>query len=111
MAYSLTVSHVDTCLPCYVQDHCNGETEMLIGVPVDRASRMHNVKQALADEARDYSDKFPDDLPDSTVAAAIGELFKGVHPLKAFNHSLGAAGDEMGESCYAWFRVEWESAE
>lgn len=107
--HSLSVRHVDTCLPCYVQDHCNGENEMLIGVPVDKASRMHTVRRDLAAEVRAYGDKLPAEFTDSDVESAIGDMFKGVHPLKAFDSSLDrASADDMGESCYAWFRFTWE---
>lgn len=108
IAKTLNVYHVDTCLPCYVLDHCNGETEMLIGVPVDKASRMHMVRRDLESEVRNYGDKLSDEFSDSDVANAIGELFQGVHPLKAFDKSLERAADETDESCYAWFRFAWE---
>lgn len=109
-AYTLSISHVDTCLPCYVQDHCNGDDEMLLGVPVDSSSRNHQVRDSLIDEVRNYGDKLPDSITDNEVKAAIIDLFKQAHPFGVFERGLDKA-DDSGESAYAWFRFTWESAD
>ncbi|AEI71124.1 hypothetical protein [EBPR siphovirus 5] len=112
MPYAVTMRHVDTCLPCYVQDHCNGESECLVGVPVSRADRVWHVRQCLEfDVSRGASDSFPEDMLDSEIQAAIADAWRGAHPLKAWDRTLERAtaeSDEMGESCYSWFRFEWE---
>jgi len=110
--YELSISHVDTCLPCYVQDHCNGDSEMLLGVAVDRSSRNHQVRDSLIDEARNYGDKLPESISDDEVKAAIIDLFKRAHPFGTFERGLDrAADDDSGESAYAWFRFTWSEEE
>jgi hypothetical protein len=103
------VRHIDTCLSDYVLDHCNGDSELLIGVPVDRASRVYSVKRALHDEielrAADYGKPGFDY---AAAHAAIDEAFAGTHPLKAWDSSLEPS-DEDGETCYSWFRFDWEA--
>jgi len=49
MANDYSLTHVDTCLSCYVQDHCNGDNELLLGVPVDRNTRAWQLRAALLD--------------------------------------------------------------
>lgn len=112
MAYSVSCRHVDTCLPCYVQDHCNGDDECLLGVPVTGSDRVWHVRQCLEfDAMRGGADSFPDDMSDAAILAAIADAWRGAHPLKAFDSSLErATDDDMGESCYAWFRFTWERA-
>ncbi len=110
MSYSVSLRHVDTCLPCYVQDHCNGDDECLVGVPVARRDRVWHVRQCLEfDVLRGASDSFPADMPDDVILAAIADAWRGAHPLKAWDRSLEPDNSEdMGESCYAWFRFSWE---
>lgn len=107
MPYHLDCYHVNTCLPSYVTDHCNGDNEMLVGVPVYRSTRIWQMRQDLADEIHAYGDKLPEDLPDSIVDAAIAECFAGAHPLAAFDSRLEPEDEDDGESCYAWFRFTW----
>lgn len=102
----MQIIHVDTCLPCYVLDHCNGDNEALVGVPVDRATRHWQLRESLEREIFDYCDKIPADK-DEELKAAIAELFAGVHPLSTFDSSLEPAADDWEESCMAWFRVTW----
>jgi hypothetical protein len=107
--YTLECYNVDTCLSCYVLDHCNGEDEMLVGVPVDRSTRYYQLKLELESEVAAYGDKLPDEIPERQVRDAIGECFAGAHPLATFDSSLdSAAAYEDGESVYAWFRFTWE---
>lgn len=103
----LIVSHVDTCLPCYVLDHCNGDDEALFGVPVSGSDRLYHVKRALKDEVRATGDKIPERYSDADVNAAIDEVFRGFNPFKVFDSSLETA-NEYGESVYAWFRITWD---
>jgi hypothetical protein len=111
MANDYSLTHVDTCLSCYVQDHCNGDNELLLGVPVDRSTRAYQLRAALADELQVMGDS-RDSLDYDKAEAAIREWFKDVHPLKAFDNRLETASPEDDcELCYAWFRLEWEPAE
>lgn len=112
MRYSLKITHVDTCLSCFVLDHCNGDNEALFGVYVDSSSRMYSVKERLMEEILNMGDKIPDEISNYQVAAAIAECFAGVHPFKAFDSSLErASGEDCGEACQAWFRLDWEAEE
>lgn len=107
MTYRLNVFHVDTCLPCFVQDHCNGETEALFGVPVDAASRNYMVRDELKKEIRNCGEKLPEAITESQVNAAVNDLFSRVNMLRPFDSSLEPFTDEHAESCYAWFRLTW----
>jgi hypothetical protein len=108
MDYILSIDHVDTCLPCYVLDHCNDDNEQLIGVAVSRGSRVHHVRAELLGEILAYGDKLPDTITESDIVAAVADCLKGLHPFAAWDSSLDI-DDESGESCYAWFRLSWES--
>lgn len=101
--------HIDTCLPCFVQNHCNGDSEQLIGVPVDSSTRYHHVKADLISEISSYDCKIPEGRTGEGIAA-VNEYFAGIHPLKTFDRSLDRrSDDDTGESCYAWFRLTWEN--
>lgn len=106
---SLGIQHVDTCLSCYVLDHCNGDNEQLFGVAVDRNSRIWEVKAQLIAEIQVMGDKLPETITESDIYAAVKELFNGVHPLKVFEHmDYSFSDDDHGEYAYAWFRASWE---
>lgn len=107
MKYELDCSHVDTCLPAYVLDHCSGDTEMLVGVPVDRLTRIWRLRRDLASEVAAYGDNLPEEIDNAQVEAAIAECFAGAHPLATYDSSLEAAS-EGDECCQAWFRFTWE---
>lgn len=105
----MEISHIDTCLSCYVLDHCNGDDELLLGVPVSRGSRMFQVRQSLRDEIEALSTDKPGFSYDA-AHAAVAEAFKGVHPLRAFDSRLEPdSDDETAETCYAWFRLSWDA--
>lgn len=107
----IELSHVDTCLPCYVLDHCNGSHEQLFGVSVDRSSRMYRVKADLLAEIRNFGDKIPESISEAEIESAVNALFAGIHPFTAFDCSLESVDDNTDEYCYAWFRATWESVE
>ena len=111
-APAMDLSHVDTCLSSYVLDHCNGDHELLLGVPVTLASRMYDVRQVLDSEINGAMCDKPGFDYDA-AHRAVAEAFKGVHPLKTFDRRLEPAepDDDMAESCYAWFRLSWEAPE
>ena len=108
----LTIRHVDTCLSCYVTDHCNGETEALVGVPVDCTTTYGNLLDALDSEIR-WSVDMPEGVTSDDLRAALAELFEPVPCMaKIFDSSLEqpeAYGDDggVGDLCYAWFRLSW----
>lgn len=129
----VSIRHVDTCLSSFVLDHCNGERETLLGVPVDGSTTRAAVKAGLLDEWRRAPGK-EGEPSEEDFRAALDEQFSTVSDMSAaFDSSLDApadleeAGDEEseeeppappadyfpdvdftgGETCYAWFRVSW----
>lgn len=106
-----TIRHVDTCLPCYVLDHCNGETESLVGVPVDGATTYAELREALESEIRWSVDR-PEGIATADLRAALDDLFANVsNPQEPFDSSLEMPDEEDGaaDSSLAWFRVSWDS--
>lgn len=112
---SINIRHVDTCLPCYVLDHCNGERETLLGVAVTSESTYASVKRDLIAEWNGADLYGKADVPDdSAVLAEIESEFSGAPDMAApFTPSLEPSedDDEPGESVSAWFRIEWEAPE
>lgn len=108
----MDLCYIDTCLSCYVLDHCNGDNELLLGVTVNRASRVFEVKNLLHEEVRSLDVDKPGFDYDA-AHAAIDAAFKGAHPLKAWSKTLEPSDpdDDTGESVYSWFRLTWEPAE
>jgi len=102
----ITISHVDTCLPCYVQDHCNGPTELLVGVYVDGNTLVQTVVESLSQELNG-ADKIPAGITEAQINAAILEELPAGTMGDAFDSSLEAADDDDGEGPQAWFHVTW----
>lgn len=108
--------HIDTCLSGYVLDHCNGDSELLLGVPVDGGSTYEDVRQNLLNEWRaDCSEKGAH-VTEDMFRATVDDQFSTVPDMAApFDSSLETpdedADDDSGETCYAWFRVSWDEPE
>lgn len=115
-ATEFSVTHIDTCLPDYLQDHHNRDGELLLGVPVNADSTVGEVMDGLLDEFR-------------AVAWDLGEYRKGYSHDKAkaavkglivdnderrdriFDSSLERVpeGEEdYYESPQAWFLIHWD---
>lgn len=107
---TLTIRHVDTCLPSFVLDHCNGETEALVGVPVYGSTTYASLRDDLRIDAYECVD-LPPDVTRQDISGAIDDLFSDVSDMsKLFDPSLDpATDDEQDEHCYAWFLVSWEA--
>lgn len=103
----MDLCHIDTCLSDYVLDHCNGDHELLLGVAVDRASRVHQVKAALQDEISG-ADVGKPGFDYDAAHKAVDAAFAGAHPFKAWSKSLEPSTGEDTESVYSWFRLTWE---
>lgn len=103
---SISITHVDTCLSCYVLDHCNGDNETLLGVPVDSSSRVWNVIDGVMEELAN-DERIPDWVSERMIDEAIKDLRNGAHPFKTFDKSL-EPNKENSETCFAWFRVTWD---
>jgi hypothetical protein len=105
----MNLSHIDTCLPCYVQDHCNGESEELFGVDVCAATRVWEVKADLIAAVEGHGDKIAEAGKDAEAIAAIHDWFKGLHPLARFGRLLPTRKElaEADDWPQAWFRFRW----
>lgn len=109
---TLTIRHVDTCLSCYVLDHCNGETETLVGVPVTCETSFSDLREGLESEIR-WTAQQPEGVTVADLHAALDDLFANVSDMsKSFDSSLEqpeAYEDDggVGETCFAWFRMSW----
>lgn len=106
---TLSIQHIDTCMPAYVQYHCNGEGELLVGVPVDRSTRYWQLLEDITEQLHN-AEKLPQSITQPMVDAAVAELRNRVHPLRCFDPSLDKASEDA-EFCYAWFRATWETEE
>lgn len=99
-------SHIDTCLPCYLQDHHNREGELLLSVPVDRSTRNGSLMRQVIDELGSADFGLPDGFDYEEAEKAIRDCFAGTDGRKLFDSTLDKADDE-GESCYAHFLLTY----
>lgn len=111
----LTIRYVETCLPCFVLDHCNGDNKELVGITVDGETTYSDLRESLMDEVKWNCDKLPTRYTSKDVAAAVADLFECVADMGMhFDSSLAMPDREEdfdGESCFAWFRLSWEPDE
>lgn len=110
---TLSIHHVGTCLPCFVLDHCNGDDEALIGIPVDGSTTSVDLKNSVIADLWLQCDKLPERYDRAAIFAAADDCFASVRdPSKPFDSSLenpDTAEEVFGESVFAWFRVSWEA--
>lgn len=111
-AGGFTLTHVDTCLSCFVLDHMNGDNELLLGVYVDGETTCMQVKADLLSEINGACGTKPGFDYDK-AAQAVVEAFAAVDLDTIFAPSLEVPSedDDEGESCYAWFRLAWPAEE
>lgn len=107
---------IDTCLPCYVLDHCNGPAELLVGVVVTHESCNVDVKNDLLCGIRDseFDEADKPGFDDDAAKAAVESFFADLEPMALWAPSSNIeprAEDDDGESCYSWFRLSWEAPE
>lgn len=102
-----TLSHMDTCLPDYLQDHCNGDHEMLLAVPVDGATTVEQVIDALADEFRSSSDERGAHITEDDFADILRRTFDGEFAPAIFDSRLEQSLETRRELA----RIELEDLE
>lgn len=106
-----TCTHVDTCLPCYLLDHMNGDNEMLLGVPVDGDSTFEMVRADLQAELG-YSTIDKPGFDFYLAQIAIDSAFlehAGDDPFDPSLDVMSEADVEADvEAPQAWFRIAWE---
>lgn len=110
--FRVTLSHVDTCLHCYLTDHHNREGEYLIGVPVDGATTNHAVFDAIDDEINRGANLL-EGVTDNAIDVAIAKFFKDADMTALFDSSLEVIGEDedTGDMVQAWFLLEWSEEE
>lgn len=108
--------HIDTCLPCYLNDHHNRDGELLLGVYVDGES---TVKDVL-DDLRSEFDQIGWDLAHDRLgydhdaaSAALDRLIEETKDVWArdFDLSLPVPDEhpyDIDEWCQAWFLLTWD---
>jgi len=105
---TVSVSHEDTCLACYVTDHHNRDGEVLLGVPVDGSSTNLEVMQYLIEEIGAADFGLPDDFDYAAFDEAVMAEFDGRDGDKPFDTSLESVADgDDDEMVQAWFLVTW----
>lgn len=99
------VSHIDTCLSSYLNDHHNRDGELLLGVFVDGASTVGQVLDALRDEYRQIGYEigsnrlgFDYDAGLAAIEALIDENARVAH--KPFDLSLDGPPSEEDEKFF-----------
>jgi len=107
---NVTLSHIDTCLPDYLQDHHNRDGELLLGVAIDNKTTFTDVKSALLYEFKDVgADAAPDE---ADFLAALAEFFAPYSDVMSaeFDDSIEDSDEDNScESCYAWFLLSWDT--
>lgn len=111
MAYTVSVSHIDTCLGSYLQDHHNREGELLVGVYVTNATTMKEISEGIMSEINSSDWGLPEELTDEAIQAAIDDEVPATDII--FDASLDAPSedDDCAEMCQAWFVLNWSNEE
>jgi hypothetical protein len=103
------IRYIETCLPDYVQDHCNGKSETLLGIDVDASTEVWELESMLANAWREL-DSFEDEPADLDAAftSTLADMF-GAKDNSLFMPDLAQAveEDDADQSSVAWFRVSW----
>lgn len=110
------VSHIDTCLSCYLYDHHNRDGELLLGVFVDADSTVGEVLDALADEYHQIGWEMGEsrlgfDYEAGEAAIAALKVENADRLERIFDSSLERVPedeDDIGEACQAWFLIHWD---
>lgn len=101
MSYDL--SHVDTCLPCYLMDHHYRDGELLLCAAVDGRTTHREVREQLLNEL--HGGNAPDGFSYNQAKDAINREFPETCGDDAFDDSLefDDENDDCDESVYAYF--------
>jgi hypothetical protein len=108
------VTHIDTCLSSYLQDHHNRDGELLLGVYVDGNTTIGDILRDLESE---FNQMFLEDgerggFNGDKASAAIAKLKEDNKDRldTIFDSKLETPSEDdedMGESCQAWFLIHW----
>ena len=112
------VSHIDTCLSCYLNDHHNRDGELLLGVFVDGSATVGDVLDGLRDEYRQIAYEMGENrlgFDYDAGLAAIDALITENEDRRTvlFDGSLEILDEDSEdvEGCQAWFLIHWDVPE
>ena len=118
---NFVLTHIDTCLSCYLQDHHNRDGELLLGVFIDGSATIGDVLDGLADEYRQIGWELGEDrlgFDYDKGQAAIDNLRQSAEESgllsKPFDSSIDVLDPETEEERdlvdwpQAWFLIHWE---
>lgn len=101
MPHDTILQYIDTCMPCYLQDHHNRPSELLLGVPVDNTTTYTTLYDDLLTEFA----SFAHDLNDTAFRNALDNCFADVADMDIlFDPTLEPLAED-DEPCYAWFLI------
>jgi hypothetical protein len=110
MDKQITVSHVDTCLGCYLTDHHSRPGQLLVGVECNGQS----AADALEELAGQVSDLAPEEFWSLTAGQhepwrqAASEAIAGLLDASgAFPDDNQPTAGEDADPCRAWFLVQF----
>ena len=104
------ISHIDTCLGCYLNDHHNRKGECLVGVYVDGNTTYAALREGLESELHSYGTDDQSRITDAMLSVAIEDCFKDTDSSEVFDDSLEVPAEDEefdADSCQAWFLVTW----
>lgn len=114
-----TLTHIDTCLSCFLTDHHNRDGEALFGVYVDGATSRAEVLANLLHEMLATGDRVADHISYDDMKACAKSLFADAYGTSQealglpFDSSIDLPTEDdcdlgLDESCQAWFLLTWE---
>lgn len=107
------VSHIDTCLSCYLNDHHHRDGELLLGVFVGPDSTVGEVLDELADEYRQIGWEMGEsrlgfDYEAGKAAIAALKVENSDRLERIFDSSLERVPEGEDDMCQAWFLIHWD---
>lgn len=102
--------HEGTCLPDYLQNHHNGDRELLIGITPCGQSENLAIQNILREI--DQSDKIPEGLTTEEIACVVSEAVKGVDFRYIDSNGnraspLAWVNDDGENESMVWFVLYW----
>jgi hypothetical protein len=111
------VTHIDTCLPCYLNDHHNRDGELLLGVFVDGNATVGAVLDDLLDEYRQIGYEMGENRMGFDYCAGLKAIEAEIaensdNRGKLFDSSLEYHSEDefSGDYVQAWFLIHWDIA-
>jgi len=109
MKYDLECHYIGTMLPCYLQDHHNRESELLIAALLGPDTTGISVCADLMDSALS-SDSIPEEISDDAVRNAVVNMWVDTPGNTPFDGNLQACLDE-DEPPSVWAYLKWTPVE